>query len=85
MFTPISFQTISSITKLAIQNGLFEDPNSCVVFYDMKGLLERLEEIRSIFPPRTLHAIAMKANPLLSIQKQIAALGFASEVTAFQN
>jgi diaminopimelate decarboxylase len=41
--------------------------DTVVIFYDLSFLSERIKRLRSLFPAQTLHAIAIKANPLIRI------------------
>jgi len=57
--------------------------NSSFVFYDLSFIEERINNLRSLFPPKTFHAIAIKANPLISMLKFISKLGVKLEAASF--
>ncbi|MDY7000650.1 MAG: diaminopimelate decarboxylase [Thermodesulfobacteriota bacterium] len=51
----------------ALEKGLVTERDTSVVFYDLTLLKDRIERLLSLFPKSALHAIAIKANPLLRV------------------
>ena len=61
---------------------LVSPDDTAVVFYDLDFLTDRIIDLQKLFPPTTLHAIAVKANPLANILTKINALGVGAEVAS---
>ncbi|MBN1154224.1 diaminopimelate decarboxylase, partial [candidate division KSB1 bacterium] len=64
-------QAISNTLKKALHAGLITGEDSAIIFYDLSMLIDRIKHIKDIFPENTLHAIAVKANPLIKILKML--------------
>ena len=76
----ISEKEISSIYKRAMKTrGILNKDDTAIIFYDLDFLEERLKELGANFPGDTLHAIAIKANPLKAILSKINDHGFGLE------
>ena len=61
---------------------LLSDETPCALFYDLDAFRETLLSIKAAFPDTTLHAIAMKANPLAACLLMAKDLGFGCEVAS---
>ena len=61
---------------------LLSDERPCAFFYDMQSFHDVLASIQSAFPPSAVHAIAMKANPLVGCLSHARALGMGCEVAS---
>jgi diaminopimelate decarboxylase len=72
---------MASVLNRALRDG-FADPTEAVVFLDLDRLEDGLTLLKQAFPSSTLHAPAVKANPLLEVQTLIASLGFGCEVAS---
>jgi len=57
--------------RSALSKGLIREEDTAVIFHDLSFLEERIKKLKSLFPPQTLHAIAIKANPLSRIMEFI--------------
>ena len=66
----ISSEKMSQVFTKALQKGILNDNDNSAIFYDLTFLKYRLTELKKSFPKDTLHAIAVKANPLPSILKK---------------
>jgi diaminopimelate decarboxylase len=77
----IGSNEMASVLKKALCDGI-ADPAEAVVFFDLDRLEEGLTLLQQAFPSSTLHAPAVKANPLLAVQTLIASLGFGCEVAS---
>lgn len=55
------------------------DRGAVVLVHDLDHLDRTLAELRAAFPPSTLHAIAVKANPVGAILDRVAAAGMGLE------
>jgi diaminopimelate decarboxylase len=81
-----SFLSKEEISKsfsraLTIEN-LITDEDTAVIFYDLAHLNERVINLKSLFPKTTVHAIAVKANPLIKILRHLRQFGVALEVAS---
>ena len=64
------------------QPGLVDSGDTSLVFYDMERLQERLADVTAAFPPATLHAVAIKANPIPAILKRLVEWGSGLEAAS---
>ncbi len=55
--------------------GLLDSEDTAVVFYDLDLIASRISELKNAFPANTLHAVAIKANPLARILALLAEAG----------
>ena len=82
MLTRIDEKTASAVFEKAIQAGLINDDDTTLIFYDLSYLKERISDLVSLFPPSTLHAIAIKANPLLKVLQLLKCPGVGLEAAS---
>ena len=76
-------EKISKVFSQALQeDNLVTKSDTALIFYDLSYLDERIIDLVSLFPKTTLHAIAIKANPLVKILKQIQKLGAGLEAAS---
>jgi diaminopimelate decarboxylase len=68
--------------ELAERRGLIDPADTAVIFYDLSVLARQVDRVRSAFPHQSIHAIAVKTNPLLCVLRQAAAMGLAAEVAS---
>ena len=74
---------MSAVLQKALRTpGLIQEADSAVVFIDLSYLSERIRHLRSLFPSTTLHAVAVKANPLFRILQVIEATGAGLEAAS---
>jgi diaminopimelate decarboxylase len=73
---------IGSVLRRALQQGWIREEDTAVIFYDLTFLEERLRTLQSSFPPGTLHALAIKANPLRKIMEITRDLGMGVEAAS---
>jgi len=79
----ITEHEISTVFQNVLKNNTFKpEQDTAAIFYDLDFLDERLTDLSRHFPKNSLHAVAMKANPLLSVLRRIQSLGFGSEVAS---
>ncbi|MEZ4317621.1 MAG: diaminopimelate decarboxylase [Myxococcota bacterium] len=55
-----------------------------VMFHDLDRMRARLDELRGAFPADALHAVAIKANPLLEVLRAVVDAGFGLEAASFE-
>ena len=67
MISNLTSKKIQSAFQAALKCGLIRNEDTSVIFYDLDFLEERIRHLVSLFPPTTLHGVAIKANPLLRV------------------
>lgn len=65
-----------------LQEGYLGPDTPAVLVHEMDVMAVRLEELHHAFPPDTLHAIAVKANPLVGVLKALVQGGAGLEVAS---
>ncbi len=60
----VNDDTITTVLGKAIKNKLLNDDNSSLILYDLDYLKKRIKNLQKVFPSTTLHAVAIKSNPL---------------------
>ena len=71
---------ISHALQKALQTArLVTEDDSAVIFYDLDALRDRVMALQQNFPKTALHAIAVKANPLVNILKFFKPLNVGAE------
>lgn len=75
---------ISPWLKQALFEGLLSDSSPSVLFHDLVGLRARVRTLRDTFPEGTLHAIAIKANPVVEILKAVVEAGGGLEAASME-
>ncbi len=79
MQTNISRHQISKIVQQALQEGLVREEDTAILFQDLDYLESRIANLKSCFPSGTLHALAIKTNPLAKILEFTRNLGVGAE------
>src|SRR5262245_35412833 len=70
---------IEAVLSAAVRAGLFEEEPPLAMFYDLDGFRATLRAARDAFPASTVHALAVKANPIGPMLRAAHDLGFAAE------
>ena len=79
----ISDEEISSVFKQLLKKPiLINEDDTALIFHDLSYLKHRINELVSFFPGNTLHAIAIKANPLFKVLQEIKNLGIGFEAAS---
>jgi len=73
---------MAAALKRALAEGALSGEDDSAVFYNLSRLDETLDCLKASFPPTTLHALAVKANPLIEILKRIRAGGHGAEAAS---
>ncbi len=68
----------------ALREGLLDDAKPSVLFHDLVGLRSRLKELHRVFPDGTLHAIAIKANPVVEVLRAVVEAGAGLEAASME-
>ncbi len=55
-----------------------------VVFHDLGQLRARVRTLQRLFPEGTLHAVAIKANPLIEVLREVVTLGAGLEAASME-
>ncbi len=77
--TPVQ---IAKAYQSAVSKGLIREEDTAVIFYDLTYLENRVGDLKKLFPPATIHGIAMKANPLARILEFLKKLDTGVEVAS---
>ncbi len=72
------------VYQWATQEGLTHPEDTAVVFYDFDILDNRLDYLEQHFPANTLHAVAIKSNPLRAVLTHIGQRGFGLESASWE-
>jgi len=75
MTSRLDARQMSAVLSAALEHGEVSDEDSAVILYDLSFLEGRIQELKTVFPEGTVHAIAAKANPLVPILKLAQRLG----------
>jgi diaminopimelate decarboxylase len=79
----LSDQDISGTLRRALGcRDLVTEEDTSVIFHDLSMVRARIGELLELFPPSTLHAVAIKANPLPAILSRIRDLGVGLEAAS---
>ncbi len=79
----LSILEMSTAFNLALAHkNLITEEDTAVIFYDLNFLKERIADLQNLFPPNTLHAVAVKANPLTKTLKKLNELGVGLEAAS---
>jgi diaminopimelate decarboxylase len=65
--------------RSALSKGMIREEDTTVIFHDLSFLEERIRELKNLFPPQTLHAIAIKTNPLARMLEFVKQLDVGAE------
>lgn len=79
MSNVISKNTMSDVLSKAFKSDLLDGNDTSVIFYDLTFLENRITELKNFFHGQTLHAIAIKANPLPAILRKLQLLNVGVE------
>jgi diaminopimelate decarboxylase len=67
----ISPEEIASVVRRALAAGHLGPEAPAFIAHDLGRLSARLEHLKARFPPDTLHAVAIKANPLVEVLRAL--------------
>jgi diaminopimelate decarboxylase len=74
---------MSRVVRRALRTGVLTREDSAAVFHDLARLRARAREAVRVFPTLTLHAVAVKANPLLPLLSLLHDFGMGAEAASF--
>jgi len=78
----ITVAEISNVFKRAQIKGILNQDEKSFVFYDLDMLKNKLETAKNLFPDDTLHAVAVKTNPVKNIMSFISSAGMGFEAAS---
>ncbi len=70
--------------RTARKHGLIDESDTSVIFHDLARMHHRLESVLHSFPESALHALAIKANPLIGVLKRAVEAGAGLEAASFE-
>ncbi len=70
--------------QAARRAGHLGEDDPAVIFHDLAQMRARLERVRAAFPPGTLHAVAIKANPLVEVLRALVDAGAGLEAASWE-
>ncbi|MBD3275314.1 MAG: diaminopimelate decarboxylase, partial [Candidatus Marinimicrobia bacterium] len=77
-------EEISSIFRLAQEKKYFdESENQSAIFFNLEKIQERIQDLKNAFPEDTLHAVAIKTNPLSKILSLLNNYGAGGEAASY--
>jgi diaminopimelate decarboxylase len=71
------------VLATALAQGII-GTRSALMFHDLDNLSQRITHLRSIFPPQTLHALAIKSNPVVELLRFAAERGMGLEAASLE-
>ncbi|HYI13061.1 MAG TPA: diaminopimelate decarboxylase [Thermoanaerobaculia bacterium] len=76
-------ETLSKVLQRALADErIAQAADTALIFQDISALESRLSDLQAQFPPDTLHAAAIKANPLLRLLRRVVAMGCGLEAAS---
>ncbi|MCP4584217.1 MAG: diaminopimelate decarboxylase [candidate division Zixibacteria bacterium] len=78
----ISVDDVSAVFKRVQKDDLIAGDDTSLLFYDLSRLSGRISNLIDLFPDSTLHAVAVKANPLAKILGHLCQLDVGAEVAS---
>ncbi len=77
----ITLDEAAAVVQAANRHELLEGKSS-IIFHDLGLMRARIAALRSAFPDCTLHAVAIKANPVLEILREVVCAGAGLEAAS---
>ena len=71
------------VLEAALSRGQIGN-RSALVFHDLEALARRIHHLRQCFPPQTVHALAIKANPLVALLRYAVECGMGLEAASIE-
>ncbi len=78
-----SAHDLADILRRALHDGAL-DSLSATVFHDLGLMRAKVQTLQHLFPEGTLHAVAIKANPLIEVLRELVALGAGLEAASME-
>ena len=68
-------ETASVVLSQALEQQWIRSEDTAVIFYDLDQNHRQVRQMQQAFPDNSLHAVAIKANPVLEILRRMVAVG----------
>lgn len=79
----MSRQTIyAKVMQQALKAGWFMEDDTTVIWVDKDVLQQKIHQLKTSFPATTLHAVAIKSNPLVGVLSEIVAMDMGLEAAS---
>ena len=75
---------VAPVLEAARRQGAWTSDSRAVLFHDLARMEADLGLLSAVFPPGTLHGIAVKANPLVEVLASIVATGCGLEAASWE-
>lgn len=80
----ISAERCAEIFQAAQDAGMIDEVTPSVIVHDLARMRRRIEVLNDEFPQGTLHALAIKANPLVSVLGEAVSCGMGLEAAGME-
>jgi len=75
---------VAAVLQAGRQSKRWVETPKAAVFHDLGRVEGRIADLRAAFPPDTLHAVAIKANPTVELLKVVVASGAGLEAASWE-
>jgi diaminopimelate decarboxylase len=79
---PIRLEDIARRTRQVLNGG--ESPNRAFIVHDVGEMESRFSQLAACFPPSTVHAVAIKANPVVGVLRELVNVGAGLEAASIE-
>ena len=79
---PVDPRHAARCVRLAMAAGHLGEACPALLFHDLDRMRERIARLQAVFPANTLHALAIKANPLEGVLSEAVAAGAGLEAAS---
>ena len=80
----IPSEEAARIFRLALQNSLLTEQKPALLFHHLGYMKQRMQLLKEQFPVNTLHAIAIKSNPVTQVLKPLIDMGAGLEAASYE-
>ena len=80
----VPVERVASVLGAARQSGAWTPDSKAVLFHDLDRLADHLTRLRTAFPDDSLHAVAVKANPVVAVLREVVAAGCGLEAASWE-
>lgn len=78
----ISADAMARVLARALGEGWLEPEDDAVIFQDLSHLRAMADHLKGLFPATTLHAVAIKTNPLHAVLASLNGMGLGAEAAS---